>query len=227
MSTIPSIRRRCADGDGVAEIAREEGASEPTVRKYRDMGDFSPQPAKRGKARPSKLDPYKATIDSWLAEYGKRRAKQRHTATRIFDRLVAECGYDGGYTTVQKCAKERKSRIKCANGQFLNLETASLMLALKAAAADDGLESALGDIAKANLLIIDEYGHIPIDIEGARLLYRVMSATREARGMIVTTNIEFGKWGTVLGDARLAAATVDRIVHHGRLVEFGGQGRRS
>ena len=46
MSTILSIRRRCADGDSVAEIAREEGVSEPTVRKYRDMEDFSPQPAK-------------------------------------------------------------------------------------------------------------------------------------------------------------------------------------
>ena len=57
MSTILSIRRRCADGDSVAEIAREEDAAEPTVRKYRDMEDFSPQPAKRRKARASKLDP--------------------------------------------------------------------------------------------------------------------------------------------------------------------------
>lgn len=105
-------------------------------------------------------------------------------------------------------------------------ETASLVLALKAAAAGNGLESALRDIAKADLLIIDEYGYIPIDIEGARLLYQVMSATYEARSMIVTTNIEFGKWGTVLGDAHLATATVDRIMHHGRLVEFGGRSRR-
>ena len=124
MSTILSIRRRCADGDSVAEIAREEGVSEPTVRKYRDMEDFSPQPAKRRKARASKLDPYKATIDSWLVEDRKRRAKQRHTATRIFDRLVAECGYDGGYTTVQKYVKEKKSQLKSANGQFLKLEWA-------------------------------------------------------------------------------------------------------
>lgn len=124
MSTILSIRRRCADGDSVAEIAREEGVSEPTVRKYRDMEDFSPQPAKRRKARASKLDPYKATIDSWLVEDRKRRAKQRHTATRIFDRLAAECGYDGGYTTVQKYVKEKKSQLKSANGQFLKLEWA-------------------------------------------------------------------------------------------------------
>ena len=105
-------------------------------------------------------------------------------------------------------------------------ETASLVLMLKAAVADNRLEQVLRDIAKADLLIIDEYGYIPIDIEGARLLYQVMSATYETRSMIVTTNIEFGKWGTVLGDAHLATATIDRIMHHGRLVEFGGQSRR-
>lgn len=105
-------------------------------------------------------------------------------------------------------------------------ETSSLVLTLKAAVADNRLEVVLRDIAKADLLIIDEYGYIPIDIEGARLLYQVMSATYESKSMIVTTNIEFGKWGTVLGDAHLATATVDRIMHHGRLVEFGGQSRR-
>lgn len=105
-------------------------------------------------------------------------------------------------------------------------ETAALVLMLKSAVADNKLEETLGDIAKTDLLIIDEYGYIPIDVEGARLLYQVMSATYEARSMIVTTNIEFGKWGTILGDAHLATATIDRIMHHGRLVEFGGQSRR-
>ena len=81
-----------------------------------------PKPAKRRKARASKLDPYKATIDSWLVEDRMRRAKQRHTAARIFDRLVAECGCDGGYTTVQKYVKEKKFQLKSANGQFLKLE---------------------------------------------------------------------------------------------------------
>ena len=53
-----------------------------------------------------------------------------------------------------------------------------------------------------------------------------MAATYEPRSMIVTTNIEFSRWGTMLGDDKLANATVDRIVHHGHLIEFGGQSRR-
>lgn len=105
-------------------------------------------------------------------------------------------------------------------------ETPSLVPVLKAAVADDRLEVVPRDIAKVGLPIIDEYGCMPIDIEGARLLCQVTSATYETRSMIVTTNMESGKWGTVPGDAHLATATVDRIMHHGRLVEFGGQSRR-
>ena len=48
----------------------------------------------------------------------------------------------------------------------------------------------------------------------------------ERRSMIFTTNIEFSKWGTILGDDKLAAAMIDRIVHHGRLIEFGGSSHR-
>ena len=44
--------------------------------------------------------------------------------------------------------------------------------------------------------------------------------------MIFTTNIEFSKWGRVLGDDKLAAAMIGRIVHHGRLIEFGGSSHR-
>ncbi|MBE6471860.1 MAG: ATP-binding protein [Coriobacteriaceae bacterium] len=105
-------------------------------------------------------------------------------------------------------------------------ETAVLVLMLKAAAADGKLEQVLKDVHKADLLIIDEFGYLPVDVEGARLLYQVMAATYESRSMIVTTNIEFSRWGTVLGDDKLATAVVDRIVHHGRLVEFGGNSRR-
>ena len=41
-----------------------------------------------------------------------------------------------------------------------------------------------------------------------------------------TTNIEFSKWGTILGDDKLASAMIDRVVHHGRLVEFNGTSKR-
>ena len=123
VSTILSIKQRCAAGDSVAQVAREEGVSEPTVRKYRDMDDMSPQlPVK--KERGSKLDPYKPIIDAWLIEDRKRRRKQRHTAKRVHERLKAEHGYEGGYSLVQAYVKQRKAEVRAAADMFLELEWA-------------------------------------------------------------------------------------------------------
>ena len=123
VSTILTIKQRCASGDPVAQIARDEGVSEPTVRKYRDMDDMSPElPVK--KERGSKLDPYKPIIDSWLMEDRKRRRKQRHTAKRIHDRLATEHGYKGGYSLVQAYVKKRKAELRAAADMFLELEWA-------------------------------------------------------------------------------------------------------
>lgn len=82
------------------------------------------------------------------------------------------------------------------------------------------------ELARCDLLILYEFGHVPLDIESARLLFQVVSACYERRSVIFTTNIEFSKWGTVLDDDKLASAMIDRVVHHGRLVEFGGPSRR-
>jgi DNA replication protein DnaC len=103
---------------------------------------------------------------------------------------------------------------------------AELVLALAKARAEGSLDSLMRDLGRADLLIIDEFGYVPIDIDGARLLFQAVSACYEARSLVMTTNIEFAKWGTVLGDDKLASAMIDRIVHHGRLVEFGGPSRR-
>ena len=100
------------------------------------------------------------------------------------------------------------------------------VLMLVRANRDHALEPMLRDLAKAEVLILDEFGYVLLDIEGSRLLFQVMSDCYEKRSLIVTTNIEFSKWGTVLGDDKLAAATIDRLVHHGRLVEFNGASRR-
>lgn len=104
--------------------------------------------------------------------------------------------------------------------------TAELALALSRASHNHALEQLMKDISKCDLLILDEFGYVPIDIESSRLLFQVIADCYERRSVIFTTNIEFSKWGTILGDDKLAAALIDRVVHHGRLVEFGGASRR-
>lgn len=76
-------------------------------------------------------------------------------------------------------------------------------------------------------LVVDELGYLPIDIDGARLLFQVIADSYEKRSVVFTTNLEFGRWGEVFGDGDMAAAVIDRIVHHGRIVRFRGESYRN
>ena len=105
-------------------------------------------------------------------------------------------------------------------------QTATLVLQLGKAKREGTLDRLLADVGRAGLVILDEFGYVPFDVDGARLLYQVISDSYERRSIVFTTNVEFSRWGTVFADDKLAAAIVDRVVHHGRLVEFGGPSHR-
>lgn len=60
------------------------------------------------------------------------------------------------------------------------------------------------------------------DTGGAGLLFQVVADGYEKRSLIITTNLEFSRWGRVFGDDNMAAAVIDRIVHRGRLLQFRG-----
>ena len=94
---------------------------------------------------------------------------------------------------------------------------------LRKAKHDNRLDTELEAIGKAELLIIDELGYLPIDIEGARLLFQVIADSYETRSVLSASNLESGRWGDVFGDGDMAAAAGDRIVHHGRTVRFHGE----
>lgn len=104
--------------------------------------------------------------------------------------------------------------------------TASLVAHLRRAKDADRLDKELASLAKNRLLVIDEFGYLPIDTEGARLLFQVIADAYEKRSLILTTNLAFSKWGAVFGDDHMAAAVIDRIVHHGRLLHFTGESYR-
>ena len=137
-----------------------------------------------------------------LVFYGKTGRGKTHLATAL-GMLAVDKGMDVGF-----------------------LPTAGLVLQLGKAKRDGNPDNLPKDISKADLLILDEFGHAPFDIDGARLLYQVTASSYERRSIILTTNIEFSKWGTVFADDKLAAAIIDRIVHHGRLIEFTGPSHR-
>lgn len=103
---------------------------------------------------------------------------------------------------------------------------AQLVVLLSEALASGTLEKLMHSILKAELLIIDEWGYVPVSREGAQLLFRIISDCYEQRSLILTTNLEFSKWGSIMTDDQMAAAMIDRLAHHGYIVLFEGESYR-
>jgi len=82
------------------------------------------------------------------------------------------------------------------------------------------------ELDKCDLLTLDELGFVPLHRHGAELLFNVVADCYEQRSVAITTNLEFGQWNTVLGDNRLTAAMVDRLVHHAHILAFSGESYR-
>ena len=96
------IRSMDADGVPRAEIAKRLRVSRNIVAKYADMEDMSPEPPLPERRRRPALEGHETWVESVLeADLGAPR-KQRHTAKRVFDRLVDKRGYEGSYSTVRR-----------------------------------------------------------------------------------------------------------------------------
>lgn len=104
--------------------------------------------------------------------------------------------------------------------------TADLVHALSTAKKTGDPDKIIKDVAKADLVILDEFGYVPFDVDGSRLLFQVLARCYENTSIIFTTNLQFKQWGSVFGDRELARAAIDRIIHHGHLMKFEGPDRR-
>ena len=88
-------------------------------------------------------------------------------------------------------------RLACMRAIPVRVFTATeLLMRLRRAKREDRLDTELRQIAKARLPVIDEFGYMPIDEEGSRFLFQVISDSYETWSVIYTTNIEFSGWGT-------------------------------
>ena len=88
------------------------------------------------------------------------------------------------------------------------------------------LNNFLGTLKKAELIVIDEIGFVPLHKDSAELLFQVISDCYERKSLIITSNLEFSQWNTVFVDNRLTAALVDRLIHHSHIVVFSGESFR-
>lgn len=103
---------------------------------------------------------------------------------------------------------------------------ATMMATLSKALAEGRLDEKLKLYTVPRLLVIDEIGYLPIDQTGANLFFQLISRRYERGPMILTSNQTFGSWGEVFGDRVIAAAILDRVLHHAITVNIRGNSYR-
>jgi DNA replication protein DnaC len=115
----------------------------------------------------------------------------------------------------------------CQAGHRVLFATAAGWVARLADAHTQGrLQAELVRLGRYPLLVIDEVGYIPFEPEAANLFFQLVSARYERASLIVTSNKPFGRWGEVFGDDVVAAAMIDRLVHHADVVALKGDSYR-
>jgi DNA replication protein DnaC len=90
----------------------------------------------------------------------------------------------------------------------------------------NALDDELRRLERYHLLVVDEIGYLPLERQAANLLFALVARRYERGSIIVTSNRGFEAWGEILGDAMVAAALIDRLIHHAHMVTLKGKSYR-
>ena len=103
---------------------------------------------------------------------------------------------------------------------------ADIITSLAKAERDGQLRERIRYLCRAALLVVDEIGYLPVTPGGANLFFQLVNARYEKGAMILTSNRGFAEWGEVFGDAVVATALLDRLLHHAVVIQIEGSSYR-
>lgn len=115
----------------------------------------------------------------------------------------------------------------CSRGHAVKFVTAAALVnELTEARESRDLSRVVGRYARTELLVLDELGYLPLSPEAAQLLFQVIAERGERRATIITTNLPFSEWTSVIADPRLCRAFVERVTYRAHIVDSGEESVR-
>ena len=156
----------------------------------------------------------------------KAAGVSRSTIQRIWDahgQQVFDCRFVGGVGTGKTHLSIALGMACCQHDYRVRFVTAAELFTMLVEAQQQGrLARKLAQLARFDVVHVDELGYVPLDKTGADLLFGFISQRYERRSPLVTTNLPFARWSEVFLDPTAASAVIDRIAHHATVLQTTG-----